>query len=77
MSNERRLVSPRVAREEYAGGISESAMRRLIKAGQFPAPVVLGVTRRGKPARIAFVVAELLAWVEGRVAERDAGRRKP
>lgn len=69
----RRLVSPEVAREQYAGGISTSTMRRLIHAGDFPSPVVLSRNRSGHPARIAFVVEELVAWVDRRIA---AGRAK-
>ena len=37
---------------EMAGGISDSTRRR---TPDFPQPIVLSRTRRGKPARIAFV----------------------
>jgi predicted DNA-binding transcriptional regulator AlpA len=67
-SAERRLVAPDVARDQYAGGISDSTLRRLIQAGDFPAPVVLSRDSRGRPARIAFVVDELVAWVNRKIA---------
>lgn len=66
----RRLVSPRVACEMYAGGVSYMTVRRLIRAGEFPQPVVLSRDRNGKPARVAFVVEELVAWAERKIASR-------
>jgi|SRR5580658_5886384 prophage regulatory protein len=41
-------------------------LRRKVKAEEFPAPVLLSA------ARIAWVEAEVLEWLEARVAERDA-----
>ena len=52
-----------------AGGISDSTRRRL---RDFPAPVVLSRTRSGRPARIAFVREEVLAWCEARIAAARA-----
>jgi prophage regulatory protein len=40
-------------------------IERMIGEGRFPAPVRLG------PARLAFVEAEIDAWLEARVAERQ------
>jgi predicted DNA-binding transcriptional regulator AlpA len=62
------LVAPKVARA-MCGGISESTLRRLIDDEKFPQPVVLSRTKKGKPARIAFVRSELAAWV-ARAIER-------
>jgi predicted DNA-binding transcriptional regulator AlpA len=60
----RKLMSlPRAL--EAAGGISDSTRRRL---PDFPEPVVLSRTKAGRPARIAFVEAEVLAWCEQRIA---------
>lgn len=39
---------------------------RLRKAGKFPKPIKLGVQR------IAYVEAEIDAWIAQRIAERDA-----
>ena len=61
--NKRRLVS--LGRTlEIAGGISDSTRRRI---PDFPAPVVLSRTRKGRPCRIAFVEEEVLAWCEERI----------
>ena len=49
-----------------AGGISDSTRRRI---PDFPQPVVLSRTGRGKPARIAFVEDEVLGWCERRIAQ--------
>jgi len=65
----RRLIAlePALA---MAGGISDSTRRRI---PDFPRPVVLSRTRRGRPCRIAFVEAEVLAWCEARIrADRGA-----
>ncbi len=42
---------------------------RLRKAGKFPKPIKLG------GQRIAYVEAEIDAWIEQRIAERDAGAK--
>jgi predicted DNA-binding transcriptional regulator AlpA len=49
------------------GGLSESTVRRLIAQGAFPRPIVLSRNRHGRPARVAFVYEELLAWVAARI----------
>lgn len=53
------LISPAEARR-ISGGISESTLRRLLAAGDYPEPIVLSRTRAGRPARIAFARAEVL-----------------
>jgi predicted DNA-binding transcriptional regulator AlpA len=63
----KRLVAPEEARHT-CGGISDSTMRRLIAANDFPKPVVLNRNRHGKPVRIAFVYGELVTWCEQRIA---------
>lgn len=44
---------------------SRDHLRRLVKAGSFPAPVPIS------EKRIAWVEAEIDAWVRERVASRD------
>jgi prophage regulatory protein len=39
---------------------------RLVKAGQFPAPVKIGASTNG------FVESEIDAWIAARIHERDA-----
>lgn len=45
--------------------LSVSSIKRMMAAGTFPKPVRLG------ESRIAFVDAEIHAWVRARIAERD------
>lgn len=45
---------------------SDSQLWRKWKAKEFPEPVKLG------PGRNAWVEAEIDAWIEARIAERDA-----
>ena len=45
---------------------SKAHLWRLIRAGKFPKPIRLGENR------IAFPEHEIDAWVESKVAERDA-----
>jgi prophage regulatory protein len=45
---------------------SKAHLFRLIRAGKFPKPIRLGENR------IAFPEHEIDAWVESKVAERDA-----
>jgi hypothetical protein len=60
----RRLASlPRSL--EMAGGISDSTRRR---DPDFPLPIVLSRTKKGKPARIAFIEDEVLDWCERKIA---------
>ena len=65
------LLSPE-AGLAMSGGISDSTRRRLIAAGQYPPPVVLSRDRRGKPVRVAWVEAEIRAWVASRIAAARA-----
>lgn len=62
------LLSIEVVRSRV-GGLSGSTIRRLIAAGDFPAPIVLSRTSRGKPARVAWVESEVTAWVERKIRE--------
>lgn len=59
----RRLIALKPALA-MAGGISDSTRRR---TADFPRPIVLSRTRAGRPCRIAFVEAEVLAWCEARI----------
>jgi len=66
------LVAPRETRRITS--LSTSTIRRLVEAGDFPRPVVLSRNRRGKPVRIAYVLAELEEWCAQRIA---VGRDSP
>lgn len=46
--------------------LSRTAINRYRAEGRFPQPVPVGFRR------IAFVRAEVLGWIAGRIAERDA-----
>lgn len=46
--------------------LSRTAVNRMRAAGKFPVAVPLG------ERRVAFVRAEVLAWIESRIAARDA-----
>lgn len=48
--------------------LSRPAINSLRAAGQFPAAVQLG------ERRIGFVRAEVIDWINGRIAERDQRR---
>jgi prophage regulatory protein len=47
---------------------SRQWIRKLILAGQFPAPIKVGLASNG------FVEAEIDAWIEARINERNAAR---
>lgn len=51
---------PRV--EQITGGLSRATITRRIKDGSFPRPVVLSRDRHGRPLRVAFVLAKVLAY---------------
>jgi predicted DNA-binding transcriptional regulator AlpA len=57
------------AAQAAAGGLSESSLRRLVKAGRFPRPIALSKRGDGRPARIAFVEAEVEEAVGRWIAE--------
>ncbi len=46
-------------------GLSRTHISRMVAAGTFPVPVETA------PRRVAFVEAEVEAWIEARIAERD------
>jgi len=71
MENTDSLLSPKAARA-ICGGLSASAIRRKIADGTFPAPVVLSRRADGAPARIAYVEAEVRAWIAEQIASRDS-----
>jgi prophage regulatory protein len=68
MSDESILISTREACKLAA--ISRTWLGVERRAGRFPAPVSLG------ERRIAFVRAEVVAWIEARIAERGAKAAK-
>ena len=51
------------------GGLSESTLRRLVRAGTFPRPVVLSRTRSGHPCRVAWPASDVASWIAARIAE--------
>jgi len=63
-----KLVSPTEARA-MTGGISASTQERLIARGLYPKPIVLSRNSKGRPARCAFVYAELVSWNKAKIAE--------
>lgn len=62
--NRPRLMTPKEAAE--ATTFSRTMLTLLAEAGKFPHPVPLG------ERRIAFVRAEVEAWIDGRIAARAA-----
>jgi prophage regulatory protein len=44
-------------------------LRKLIKAGKFPAPVKVGAG--GRQGKIAFIEEEIDAWLAALIVERD------
>lgn len=60
--NRPRLISPKEA--AAATSLSRSLIALMAAEGQFPKPVELGVRR------IAFVRAEVDAWIDSRIAGR-------
>ena len=65
LTHERRLI--RIAEVMRLTGLSRSYIYQLADMGMFPASVSLvpGGTSRG------WVLAEVMDWMEGRIAERD------
>jgi hypothetical protein len=51
---------------------SRDHLRRKVKAGEFPPPVVLSRKSNGRPNRIAWPADEIEARRERLIAERDA-----
>ena len=51
-------------------GYHPEHLMRLVRAGKFPKPVILG------PRTVAFVEDEVNDWLRARIAERDAGANK-
>ena len=62
-----KLISIREACERTS--LSRTSLWRLVRDGQFPAPIAFG---RG--VRKAFVEAEVTAYIEARIAEREKAR---
>lgn len=58
------------------GGISRSTINRMMAAGAFPTPIVLSRNVTGKPARVAWIYEELLAWINARVRDHRANCAK-
>ena len=54
---------------EEKTGLKRSALYAAMAAGRFPKPVHLS------PNSVAWVAAEVEAWIKARIAERDGGER--
>ena len=63
-NNASRLLAPKAA--AAATNLSRSALYYMAEKGQFPAPV------RISDRRVAFVRAEVEAWIDARIAGRAA-----
>ena len=50
--------------------LSRTTLWQKVKRGEFPRPIALG-----DGIRKAFVASEIDAWIEARIAERDAGQQ--
>ena len=61
-----RLLSMEQLRTDKGISYSRAHLHRLIKAKTFPAPIKLGENRN------AWVEAEVEAWIEARIAQREA-----
>lgn len=68
MSNQRLL---RIGATSQKSGKSRSGIYEGVLAGTFPAPVKIGVRS------VAWLEAEVDAWIEARIAERDAQHSEP
>jgi prophage regulatory protein len=62
--NRPRLMAPKEA--ALATSLSRPLLTLMASEGQFPKPVQLG------PRRIAFVRAEVEAWIDAKIARRAA-----
>jgi prophage regulatory protein len=47
-------------------------LARKVKAGEFPAPIVLGCDDKGNPKKIAWLESEVDAWIADLSAKREA-----
>jgi prophage regulatory protein len=64
----KRLI-PRKALAEKGVDLSLSQLKRKVKDGSFPKPIRIGARR------VAWVEAEIDAWIDQRIAERDAKKK--
>jgi predicted DNA-binding transcriptional regulator AlpA len=58
-----------------AAGLSESTIRRLVKMGEVPEPVVILFGKNGRPARVGFVESEIRSWCAARIAASREPKR--
>jgi prophage regulatory protein len=58
-------VVPKKELGAYVGDLKRSAIEEMVKRGEFPAPI------RMSERRLAWLEAELIAWQQARIAERD------
>ena len=52
-------------------GLSSAQLYRMIEAGTFPAPVILGAGGK-RPRAVAWPKSEVDAWIAARIATRGA-----
>jgi predicted DNA-binding transcriptional regulator AlpA len=70
-----RLIHDRELRT-MIGGLSRSTVRRLIAEGRFPRPIVLSRSKKGRPARVAWVSDEVFRWINERIAADRCGLKE-
>jgi predicted DNA-binding transcriptional regulator AlpA len=63
-----RLITKQRAAELV--GYHPEHLMRLVRAGMFPRPIKLGA---GRGASTRFVIEEIEAWIERKMAERPTG----
>jgi prophage regulatory protein len=66
-----KLLDYRQLKPEKGVSYSREHLARLIKAQRFPSPVVLSTDDRGTPKRIAWLEAEIDAWIADAAAKRQ------
>jgi predicted DNA-binding transcriptional regulator AlpA len=64
-----KFISPKRTREITS--LSEREQKRRALQGRFPKPVPLSEENKGGNTRIAYVEAEVIAWQEARIQQRD------
>jgi prophage regulatory protein len=70
MSKALRLLSKKQVRDLVCYSLVH--IGRLEDEGLFPQRVVLRRNRHGRPSRVGYVEHEVQAWIEAKVAQRDA-----
>ena len=67
----KRLVSKKELKTVCGVPYSQAHIARLEAAGKFPKRIVLG------PCRVAWLLSEVEAWIDMRIANRDGSTAQP